>query len=89
MEVIYCVKCKKRTNTNNITSVITKNNRTALTGQCEICGKTKYKFISPQKKTNTEVTLPNLSQKSQDSLGENILEKSISPGIATAVQEPA
>jgi len=82
---IYCVKCKKRTNTNNMTTIITKNNRTALTGQCEICLIKKFKFVSPQKK-NTDVTSQQISQNYQDSHGENILGKNTSPGIVTAAQ---
>ena len=46
MEEIYCLKCKKRTKTNNIQTVKSKNNRLMLRGTCSICGTTKNKFIS-------------------------------------------
>ena len=29
---LYCVKCRKRTSTNDVTTIATKNNRSALTG---------------------------------------------------------
>ena len=47
---LYCVKCKKRTSTNDMTTVTTKNNRSALTGNCEVCGKKKIRFLSVLKK---------------------------------------
>ena len=47
---LYCVKCKKRTSTNVMTTVTTKNNRSALTGICEVCGKKKFRFVSVLKK---------------------------------------
>ncbi len=43
---MYCVKCKKKTETNNITQVRTKNNRLMLKGVCTICGKNKSSFVS-------------------------------------------
>ncbi len=44
-EPIYCVKCKAKTATNNVSVVSTKNNRKAQTGTCAKCGTKKYKFI--------------------------------------------
>ena len=43
---MYCLKCKKNTETVNEHEKRTKNNRLMLTGQCKICGTTKNKFIS-------------------------------------------
>ena len=43
---MYCVKCKKKTETNNITQVQTKNNRLMLKGVCTICEKNKSSFVS-------------------------------------------
>jgi RNase P subunit RPR2 len=37
----YCVKCKKHTSTNDVTTVTTKNNRSALSGKCATCGTKK------------------------------------------------
>ena len=42
---IYCVKCKKKTDTNNIEKITTKNNRMAVRGNCKICGTQKYMFM--------------------------------------------
>ena len=44
--MIYCVKCKKQTDTANISSGVTKNNRHMLRGTCVDCGRVKNKFIS-------------------------------------------
>ena len=35
---LYCVKCKTRTSTNDMTTITTKNNRKALTGRSATCG---------------------------------------------------
>ena len=43
---LYCVKCRARTGTINETTMITKNNRNALTGNCATCGTKKFRFIS-------------------------------------------
>src|SRR6185436_4920309 len=43
---LYCVKCKTKTETNNIITVKTKNNRPMLTGTCVICGSKKCTFLS-------------------------------------------
>src|SRR4051794_25612366 len=45
---IYCLKCKKKTETINTSEVITKNNRRQLKGQCKICGTKKSQFIAKQ-----------------------------------------
>lgn len=46
MESIYCLKCKKKTDTNNITQKKTKNNRNMIQGTCVVCNTKKSKFIS-------------------------------------------
>ena len=43
---MYCVKCKKKTESNNIIQVQTKNNRSILKGVCTICGINKSSFAS-------------------------------------------
>jgi protein-arginine kinase activator protein McsA len=55
MELLYCVKCKKKTETLNVTSLITNNNRKMLKGVCTICGKNKASFVSM--KTGTGFSL--------------------------------
>ena len=44
--MLYCVKCKKKTETNNMTRVMSKNNRPMLKGTCTVCGKKKASFVS-------------------------------------------
>ena len=46
MANIYCLRCKKKTETNNITQKITQNNRNIIQGNCVICGTKKSKFIA-------------------------------------------
>ena len=46
---IYCVKCKTKTPTLNLTESVTKNNKPILKGKCEICGSKKNTFISKSK----------------------------------------
>jgi len=41
---MYCVKCKKKTDTRNESQVITKNKRQMLTGICSECGSKKCSF---------------------------------------------
>ena len=42
---MYCVKCKKTTNTNNEQLTTTKNNRRMKRGTCAICETTKTQFV--------------------------------------------
>ena len=44
--MMYCLRCEKQTDTNNITKTITKNNRRMIKGICSECGRIKNKFIS-------------------------------------------
>ena len=46
---LYCVKCKMRTSTNDVTIITAKNNRSVLTGKCEVCGIKKFRFVSLDK----------------------------------------
>ena len=57
---IYCLKCKIKTDTNDITRTKTKNNRNLIRGTCSICGNNKSVFVSsephePSKKHATAV----------------------------------
>ena len=66
---LYCVKCKARTGTINETTVVTKNNRNAITGNCVTCGRKKFRFIpsgtsQPVKKKQVEKILEVISQPS-------------------------
>ena len=42
---MYCVKCKKVSDTNNELVIETKNNRRMKRGTCVVCGKTKTQFV--------------------------------------------
>ena len=46
----YCLKCKKKTNTKNISYFKSKNNRVKQKGTCSVCGSQKSKFISKHKR---------------------------------------
>lgn len=56
----YCVKCKKNTDTLNLSYSVTKNKRPLLKGVCKLCGKNKTRFISAEdaKKGGFIFTLP-------------------------------
>jgi hypothetical protein len=43
---MYCVKCKKKTETLDIMKVTTKNNRSMTKGVCSVCGKNKTSFFT-------------------------------------------
>jgi Domain of unknown function (DUF5679)/Phospholipase A2-like domain len=47
--MMYCVKCKQKTESKNITEVISKNNRKMLKGICSLCGSKKSSFIKNNK----------------------------------------
>ena len=42
---MYCVKCKKTTDTSNVQYAVSKNGRNMKQGMCIICGTTKTQFI--------------------------------------------
>ena len=46
MNQIYCVKCRRFTETKDIKQITTKNNSQMLQGICVACGTKKSKFIS-------------------------------------------
>ena len=46
---MYCVQCKKITDTSNIQNTVSKNGRNMKRGICVICGTTKTQFIKTQK----------------------------------------
>ena len=45
---MYCLKCKRVTGTKDIERVVTKSNRNMLRGKCEVCCKTKTKFVKAE-----------------------------------------
>ena len=46
---MYCVKCKKVSDTNNEQLTTTKNNRRMKRGKCVVCGTTKTQFVKSSK----------------------------------------
>ena len=46
---MYCVKCRKKTNTTSEKLVTTTNNRTMKRGKCSVCGTTKTQFVKSPK----------------------------------------
>ena len=86
---LYCVKCKKRTNTNDVTTITTKNNSSALTGTCVQCSIKKFRFVSLDTgfKKNEEVILQPSWQNSLEHHGKSIQEKSTFQDIATVAPE--
>lgn len=45
MPNMFCVKCKKKTETGDIKEIITKNKRKMKQGLCKVCGTKKCQFI--------------------------------------------
>ena len=41
---MYCLKCKRKTKSNNVQQVISKNNRSMLKSTCDNCGSKKCQF---------------------------------------------
>ena len=44
--MIYCLSCKKHTNDINPVGKLTKNNKPYVSAKCNVCKKTKSKFVS-------------------------------------------
>ena len=42
---MYCVRCKKSTDTSHTENTVSKNNRHMIRGKCVVCGTTKTQFI--------------------------------------------
>ena len=51
---MYCVKCKKKTETLDTIHIITKNNKHMMKGICSICGKNKSSFVSKYSGSNLQ-----------------------------------
>lgn len=63
---MYCVKCKTKTNTSNITNEISKNGKPYIKGKCKICKSLKTKFMSKEEIENAKkggfvITIPALA----------------------------
>ena len=42
--LIYCVKCKEKTNSNDVEQVTMKNGRLAARSTCVVCGTRKFRI---------------------------------------------
>ena len=49
----YCVKCRKKTPSRNVTVRRAKNGRMYQTGTCTVCGKGKSMFVSQDGRTGS------------------------------------
>ena len=45
---MYCLTCRRVTETENITAATSKNDRLMRRGQCITCGKTKTPFVKKE-----------------------------------------
>lgn len=52
--MIYCLKCKTKTDTKNIKQSITKNNKKMLQGNCSICNCKKSQFVKTENLKKTK-----------------------------------
>ena len=43
---MYCVKCRKNTDTIDLHPAVSKNNRNMIKGTCSVCGRIKNQFVS-------------------------------------------
>jgi len=60
MNQIYCVKCRKFTETRDVKQKTTENNCQMLQGICVVCGTKKSKFISARGKAFINDTINSL-----------------------------
>ena len=52
---IFCVKCKRKTDTTNVVTVKTRNNRSMLMGICSICKNKKCSFLAKVEGGNLDI----------------------------------
>src|SRR5512139_1943123 len=55
---IYCLKCKIKTETNELTAIVFKNGVPAVKGKCAQCGTLKF-LITPRRRTSRGGSLIN------------------------------
>ena len=56
---MYCVKCKRNTDTLDLHHAVSKNNRNMLKGTCSVCGTTKNQFTAGASSVTTGGDLTN------------------------------
>ncbi|CAP21358.1 Protein CBG24832 [Caenorhabditis briggsae] len=74
-EDLYCFKCKIKTNTLDVQSMLTKNSRAMIKGKCEDCSTTKCKIISKEVKSGGSTKDLPEPEDSKDSKDRILLEK--------------
>jgi hypothetical protein len=52
---LYCLTCKTKTDTENITRELSKNDRKIIKGNCKVCERKKSQFIKMDNKTDKKV----------------------------------
>ena len=67
---MYCLKCKKHTESTNIQQKIVANNRLRLSANCKVCGKKKSQFI---KKASGQGVFNDILTKVGNTVGETHL----------------
>jgi len=45
---LYCVSCKRKTESTNVRSIVSRNKRRMLQGKCLICKSSKSQFVKTQ-----------------------------------------
>jgi len=45
MNLMYCLSCRKKTDSENFTNHVTRNNRSQIRATCQICGGRKSAFV--------------------------------------------
>src|SRR5688572_32897583 len=50
---MYCLRCKRHTETLNETTTVLKNGRPAKRGTCAVCGIQKFQFLRSQGSTSS------------------------------------
>ena len=60
MTELYCVKCKKKNPTNDITNKTSKNGRNMISGLCSVCNTKCNQFIKSDKIKNNDDALAKL-----------------------------
>ena len=56
---MYCLKCKRMTESKNLHTAVSKNKRNMLKGTCSVFGTKKCKFIAAESSTTTGGDLTN------------------------------
>ena len=59
---MYCVRCKEKTQTNDLRYAVSKNKRPMLRGKCTVCGSTKTQFVPMSKGGDLVSSLSSLAR---------------------------